>query len=68
MAEKTTKAKAAPKVETTPVQQLEAKRTDLRDARKSLASGELVNPRIIGTIRKDIARLLTTINAQKEAK
>lgn len=68
MAEKTTKAKATPKVELTPLQQLEAKRTDLRDARKSLASGELVNPRIIGTIRKDIARLLTTINAQKEAK
>jgi len=68
MAEKTTKAKAATKVELTPVQQLEAKRADLRDARKSLASGELVNPRVIGSIRKDIARLLTTINAQKEAK
>jgi ribosomal protein L29 len=68
MAEKTTKAKAAPKAELTLQQQLTAKRSDLFDAKKSLASGELVNPRIIGTIRKDIARLLTTINAQKEAK
>lgn len=68
MAEKTTKAKAAPKAELSLEQQLEAKRTDLHDAKKSLASGELVNPRVIGTLRKDIARLLTTINAQKEAK
>jgi len=68
MAEKTTEAKAAPKAELTVEQQLAAKRTDLLEARRSPASGELVNPRIIGTIRKDIARLLTTINAQKEAK
>lgn len=68
MAEKTTKAKAAPKAELTLEQQLVAKRTDLHDAKKSLAAGELVNPRVIGSYRKDIARLLTTINAQKEAK
>ncbi len=69
MAEKTTKTKAAtPKAEVSTVDQLAAKRNDLLEARKSLAAGELVNPRVIGSYRKDIARLLTTINAQKEAK
>ena len=67
MAEKSTK-KAAPKAELTLEQQLAAKRADLVEARKSHAGGEVVNPRVIGTLRKDIARLLTTINAQKEAK
>ncbi len=55
-------------VELTLAEQLIAKRSDLLEARKSLAAGELVNPRVIGTYRKDIARLLTNINAQKEAK
>lgn len=70
MAEKsTTKTKAAaPKAEVSVNEQLAAKRNDLLEARKSLAAGELVNPRVIGSYRKDIARLLTTINAQKEAK
>ncbi len=70
MAEKsTTKAKATtPKAEVSVVEQLAAKRNDLLEARKSLAAGELVNPRVIASYRKDIARLLTTINAQKEAK
>ncbi len=69
MAEKTTKTKTtAPKAEVSAVDQLAAKRNDLLEARKSLAAGELVNPRVIGSYRKDIARLLTTINAQKEAK
>lgn len=69
MAEKsTTKAKTAPKAEPTLQEQLVAKRSDLLAAKKSLAAGELVNPRVIGAYRKDIARLLTTINAQKEAK
>lgn len=67
MAEKSTK-KAAPKAELSLQEQLVAKRTDLLEAKRSLAAGELVNPRIIGTYRKDVARLLTTINAQKEAK
>lgn len=67
MAEKST-TKAAPKAELTNGQQLAAKRADLLEARKSHAAGELVNPRVIGTLRKDIARLLTIINAQKEAK
>lgn len=71
MAEKTTK-KAAPKkaevVEKTLSQQLADKRHDLLEAKKSLAAGELVNPRVVGDLRKEVARLLTTINAQKEAK
>lgn len=67
MAEKSTK-KAAPKAELSATEQLAAKRADLLEARKSLASGELVNPRVIRSYRKDIARLLTNINAQKEAK
>lgn len=70
MAEKSTTKKTTAKkeVELTPTQQLAAKRADLVEARKSHAAGELVNPRVLGTIKKDIARLLTTINAQKEAK
>jgi ribosomal protein L29 len=66
MAEKTTKA--APKAEKNLNEQLIEKRSDLLEAKKSLAAGELVNPRIINALKKDIARLLTTINAQKEAK
>ncbi len=39
-------------------------RSDLAGARRSLAAGELVNPRVIGRYRKQIARLKTII-AQK---
>ena len=70
-AEKTTK-KATPKkaeiVELTTSQQLDAKRVELLEARKSLAAGELINPRVIRALRKDIARLLTTLNAQEGGK
>lgn len=48
--------------------ELQAKRTDLIEARRSNASGELVNPKIIDSYRKDIARLLTEINARKDSK
>ena len=69
MADAKTTKKTAPKAaELSHAEQLSAKRTDLLEARKSLAAGELVNPRVIGSYRKDIARLLTTINAKKEAK
>lgn len=68
MAETKTTKKAAPKAELTLQEQLVAKRNDLFEAKKSHAGGELVNPRVITGYRKDIARLLTTINAQKEAK
>ena len=72
MAETKTTKKAAPAKKTvaelTLQEQLVAKRNDLFEAKKSHAGGELVNPRVITGYRKDIARLLTTINAQKEAK
>ena len=47
--------------------ELESKRTDLQEARKSHAAGELVNPKVLSVYRKDIARLLTQIN-EKESK
>lgn len=71
MAEKTTK-KAAPKkaevVELSLNEQLAAKRADLVEAKKSLAAGELVNPQVIKGYRKEIARLLTKINAEEGGK
>jgi len=48
--------------------QLVQRRSELLELRKSHASGELVNPRAITLAKKDIARLLTQINAEKEAK
>lgn len=52
--------------------ELQAKRADQLAARKSHAAGELVNPRVITTIRKEIARLSTAIRAlelsEKESK
>lgn len=48
--------------------ELATKRTDLLEAKRSNAAGELVNPRVITGYRKDIARLLTEINAKKESK
>ncbi len=70
MADKSPKKapKEAKVVEKSLLEQLVDKRADLLEAKKSLAAGELVNPRIIASYRKDIARLLTNINAQKEAK
>lgn len=60
---KTTKAEATRDLQA----ELKAKRQDLLEAKKSNAAGELVNPQVINTYRKDIARLLTEIN-QKEQK
>lgn len=68
MADAKTTKKAAPKKELSLNEQLVAKRSDLLEAKKSHAAGELVNPRVITAYRKDIARLLTTINAEKESK
>ena len=42
---------------------LAAKQKDLVDSYRSHRAGELVNPRILGTIRKEIARLHTSIRA-----
>ncbi|PID33082.1 50S ribosomal protein L29 [Candidatus Saccharibacteria bacterium] len=47
--------------------ELQAKRQDLTEARRSHAAGELVNPKALKSYRKDIARLLTEIN-QKGSK
>ena len=60
--------KKAEKVELTLSEQLAVKRADLLEARKSLAGGELVNPQVISSYRKEIARLLTKINAQEGGK
>jgi ribosomal protein L29 len=68
MADTKTTKKAAPKAEKTLVEQLFEKRNDLLEAKKSHAAGELINPRVLTTTRKDIARLLTKINAEKESK
>lgn len=43
------------------------KRNDLLQAKRSHAAGELVNPKALRSLRKDIARLLTQIN-EKESK
>ena len=41
---------------------LAAKQADLLGYKRGLAAGELTNPRIITTTRKDIARLMTALN------
>ena len=43
------------------------KRNDLLQSKRSHAAGELVNPKALRSLRKDIARLLTQIN-EKESK
>ena len=47
--------------------ELAEKRHDLLQAKRSHAAGELVNPKALRSLRKDIARLLTHIN-EKESK
>ncbi len=46
-------------------QALESKRNDLIVAKRSNRAGELANPKIIATYRKEIARLMTQINERK---
>ena len=46
---------------------LAAKQNDLLESRKSHRAGELVNPRVLGTTRKEIARLHTAIRAAELA-
>ena len=53
--------------------ELASMKQDLLDSKKSHRSGELVNPRVLSTLKKEIARLLTAIRAeelksQKESK
>ena len=46
---------------------LAEKRHDLLQAKRSHAAGELVSPKALRSLRKDIARLLTQLN-EKESK
>ncbi len=46
---------------------LTAKQADLLTTKKSHRAGELVNPRVLGTTRKEIARLHTAIRAAEQA-
>ena len=48
--------------------ELAEKRNDLLQAKHSHAAGELVNPKALRSLRKEIARLLTQINNIKESK
>lgn len=47
--------------------ELAAKHQELLDSRRSHKAGELVNPRVLGQIRKQVARLNTEIRAQELA-
>ncbi len=50
------------------MKELAEKRNDLLQAKRSHAAGELVNPKALRSLRKEIARLLTQINNTKESK
>lgn len=65
-AKKTTKAAVVKTVDDLKKEVAE-KRHDLLQAKRSHAAGELVNPKALRSLRKDIARLLTQIN-EKESK
>lgn len=65
-AKKPTKAAVVKTVEDLK-KELAEKRHDLLQAKRSHAAGELVNPKALRSLRKDIARLLTQIN-EKESK
>ena len=47
---------------------LAEKQQDILESKRSHRSGELVNPRVLATNRKEVARILTAINALKESK
>lgn len=47
--------------------ELAAKRNDLLEARRGHAAGELANPRVLTSTKKEIARLLTAIRAAENA-
>jgi len=48
---------------------LETKEKDLLEARRGHVAGELTNPRVLGSLRKDIARIHTAItNISREEK
>lgn len=45
--------------------ELVAKRNDLVEAQKGHKLGELTNPRVLSTLRKEIARIMTSINLEQ---
>lgn len=61
----TKKTVAATEVKSTDklVEELAQKQADLIASRRSHKAGELVNPKVLNTARKDIARLKTAIRA-----
>ena len=72
-AKKTAKTVAAPKSLEELRTEVAAKRADLMESTRSNRAGELVNPRVLGQTRKEIACLETAIrvvelSAQKESK
>ncbi|MBP6037920.1 MAG: 50S ribosomal protein L29 [Candidatus Saccharimonas sp.] len=62
---KTTSTKKAVEVKSVAdmLKQLAEMQQDLMTSRRSHRAGELVNPRVLSTLRKDIARLMTAIRA-----
>ncbi len=67
MATDTKKAsdKKQAKAELSLQEQLAEAKQSLHDAKKSHRAGELINPRVIGEYRKNIARVKTAISAEK---
>ena len=47
--------------------ELKVKRKDLFEAIRSRRAGELVNPKVLGKYRKDIARILTKLREENLA-
>lgn len=66
MAEK--EAKQAQEVKTLEQlrEELAEKRAYLAGSKRGLRAGELQNPRVLGATRKEIARLLTALNAAEQ--
>jgi ribosomal protein L29 len=60
---KTTKKATEVKTIETLQAELLAKQTEMLEAKRGLAAGELANPRVITATRKEIARLHTAIRA-----
>ncbi len=65
MAKKTTDAEVVKTVAQLH-EELALKRTELLEAKRGHAAGELANPRVITATRKEIARLLTAIRAAEK--
>jgi len=67
MAEKKTTKKAEEVKTLAQLQEeLAAKRTELLEACRGHAAGELANPRVLTSTKKEIARLLTAIRAAEK--